>query len=272
MNVILPELTAGCPMADMADEQQVEDCWRQLGEVIDTGEVMPVTYVNSSAVLKAFCGRNGGIVCTSSNARAVLDWAFTERRRVLFFPDQHLGRNTSLAMGIDESQIPLWDLSKPLGGNTPEQIEAAKVILWNGYCCVHQRFTADHIAAMREKHPGIQVIVHPECPREIVDLADAAGSTGQIIQVVKQSPPGSKWAIGTEWNLVNRMAEECPDREIYDLGDEPSLCGMMRRVDLAHLCWVLENLQAGNPVNIIHVDEKTAREAEVALMRMLDHA
>ena len=268
--VILPDLAAGCSLADMADIAQVEDCWRQLGEVIDTNDVMPITYVNSAASLKAFCGRHGGIVCTSSNARAALDWAFARRSRVLFFPDQHLGRNTARAMGIPLEQMPLWDPPEPLGGNLPDEVRGSRVILWNGCCSVHQMFLPQHVTQMRAKYPGIKVIVHPECMMEVVDLADAAGSTSKIIHEIEAAPPGTRWAIGTEPNLVNRLKHEHPEQEIHLLSPVECLCSTMYRIDLPHLCWSLENLAAGTPVNVIEVEPETARWALEALQRMLE--
>jgi quinolinate synthase len=268
--VILPDLAAGCSLADMADTIQVENCWRQLGDAIDTNDVMPITYVNSEANLKAFCGRHGGIVCTSANARAALDWAFARRSRVLFFPDQHLGRNTARAMGIPLEQMPLWDPPEPFGGNSPEELRRSRVILWNGCCSVHQMFLPQHVTQMRAKHPGIRVIVHPECMMEVVDLADAAGSTSKIIREVEAAPPGTRWAVGTEPNLVNRLKREHPEQEVHLLSPVECLCSTMFRIDLPHLCWALENLAAGTPVNVIEVEPETARWALVALERMLE--
>jgi quinolinate synthase len=268
--VILPDLAAGCSLADMADIAQVEDCWRQLADVIDTNDLTPITYVNSAAALKAFCGRQGGIVCTSSNARAALDWALARRTRVLFFPDQHLGRNTARAMGIALDEMPLWDPPEPLGGNTPAEIRGSRVILWNGCCSVHQMFLPQHVAQVRAKHPGIKVIVHPECMMEVVDLADAAGSTGKIIHEIEAAPPGMCWAIGTEPNLVNRLKREHPEQQILLLSPVECLCSTMFRIDLPHLCWALENLAAGTPVNVIEVDPETARWALESLQRMLE--
>lgn len=271
VTVMLPDLEAGCPMADMANRRQVETCWDALSDVIDTDDVMPVTYVNSSAEMKAFCGRNGGIVCTSSNARKVLEWAFSRRQRVLFCPDQHLGRNTAADMGMTPEQMPLWQPDVPgLGGNTPEQIEQARVILWDGYCCVHQRFLPEYVETLRREHPGIRVIVHPESTREVVECSDDSGSTGAIVKAIKESEPGSCWAIGTEYHLVQRLAEQYPDREIYHMSPEPSICRMMSKITLPNLCWTLESLAAGNPINKIHVEESTARDAELALVRMLE--
>ncbi|MFZ1932977.1 MAG: quinolinate synthase NadA [Thermoguttaceae bacterium] len=268
--VILPDLAAGCSLADMADITQVEDCWRQLGDVIDTGDLTPITYVNSAANLKAFCGRHGGIVCTSANARAVLDWALARHSRVLFFPDQHLGRNTARAMGIPLEQMPLWDPPEPLGGNSPDDLRGGRVILWNGCCSVHQMFLPQHVTQMRAKYPGIRIIVHPECMMEVVDLADVAGSTSRIIREIEAAPRGARWAIGTEPNLVNRLNREHPEQEIHLLSPVECLCSTMFRIDLPHLCWALENLAAGTPVNVIEVEPETAGWALKALERMLE--
>jgi len=268
--VILPDMAAGCSMADMAAIDQVERAWEEMGEVIDTSDITPVTYINSAASLKAFCGRNGGIVCTSSNAQAVLKWAFARTSRVLFFPDQHLGRNTAKAMGIPLDEMPVWDPhQEELGGNSVEAVQNSKVLLWRGHCSVHQMFTPAHVAMFREKIPGVKILVHPECPMEVVDLADVQGSTGKIIREVETAPPGTKWAIGTELHLVNRLKQEHPEQEIHFLSPVVCMCATMYRIDLAHLCWSLENLAAGTPVNVIHVDEDTARWSLVALERML---
>lgn len=268
--VLLPDLAAGCSMADMAAIAQVEAAWEDMSEVIDTERVIPVTYINSAASLKAFCGRHGGVVCTSSNARAVLEWAFQRGDRVFFFPDQHLGRNTSLGMGIPESQMPVWDpYELELGGNDEQAIRSGRVILWKGHCSVHQMFRAEHVASFREQHPGIRILVHPECPREVNDIADISGSTGKIIDTVRSSPPGTKWAIGTELHLVNRLKAEHPEQEIHFLSPVVCMCATMYRIDLPHLCWTLENLRDGTPVNRIAVDEETARWGLIALERML---
>lgn len=270
VNVVLPDLAAGCSMADMAAINQVEAAWADMAEVIDTERVIPVTYINSAASLKAFCGRHGGIVCTSSNARAVLEWAFERGDRVFFFPDQHLGRNTALKMGIEPSQMPVWDpYQLELGGNTDAAIQNSRVILWKGHCSVHQMFRPEHVEQFRAKYPGIKILVHPECPREVNDIADVSGSTGKIIQTVRDSPAGSKWAIGTELHLVNRLKAEHPEQEIYFLSPVVCMCATMYRIDLAHLCWSLENLQAGHPVNIIEVDPEVTHWSLVALERML---
>ena len=268
--VVLPDLAAGCSLADMAEIEQVEDCWNQMAQVIDVEDVMPITYVNSAASLKAFCGRHGGIVCTSANAAAVLDWAFARRSRVLFFPDQHLGRNTARAMGIPIEQMPVWDpTADDLGGNTPEAIRQSRVILWRGHCSVHQMFLPEHIDQFREAHPGIRIVVHPECMREVAEKADAMGSTGKILQMIEQSPPGTRWAIGTELHLVNRLKQQHPEQEIHFLSPVVCMCETMYRIDLPHLCWSLENLAAGTPVNVIEVDAETSRWALTALKRML---
>jgi quinolinate synthase len=273
--VVLPDLAAGCSMADMAAIDQVENCWDSLAAVIDTAEITPVTYINSAASLKAFCGRNGGIVCTSSNAAAVLRWAFDRRRRVLFFPDQHLGRNTARAMGIPLDEMAVWNphagesAAGELGGNTAEQIAKSRVLLWRGHCSVHAMFRPEHVDQFRARYPGIKVLVHPECAMEVVDKADLRGSTSRIIREVEAAPPGTQWAIGTELHLVNRLKQEHPEQEIHFLSPVVCMCATMYRIDLAHLCWSLENLAAGTPVNVIRVDEETARWAVVALERML---
>jgi quinolinate synthase len=268
--VLLPDMAAGCSMADMAAINQVQAAWDDMSEVIDTEQVIPVTYINSAASLKAFCGRHGGIVCTSSNAKAVIEWAFQRGQRVFFFPDQHLGRNTSLGMGIEESQMPVWDpYAMDLGGNTEAQIQESRVILWKGHCSVHQMFRAEHVHSFRKQFPGIKILVHPECPREVNDLADVSGSTGKIIETVRKSPPGTKWAIGTELHLVNRLKAEHPEQEIHFLSPVVCMCATMYRIDLPHLCWTLENLRDGAYVNKIEVDPETAKWSLVALERML---
>ncbi|MDZ4780103.1 MAG: quinolinate synthase NadA [Planctomycetia bacterium] len=270
VTVILPDMAAGCSMADMAAIEQVESAWQELGEVIDNEDITPVTYINSAASLKGFCGRHGGIVCTSSNAAAVLKWAFARKRRVLFFPDQHLGRNTAKAMGIPLDEMCVWDqAAEELGGNTAEQVERSKVILWRGHCSVHQMFRTEHVQQFRDKYPGIKVLVHPECTMEVVDASDISGSTGKIIREVESAPAGTKWAIGTELHLVNRLKQEHPEQEIHFLSPVVCMCATMYRIDLAHLAWSLENLEAGTPVNVIAVDPDVARWSLVALERML---
>jgi len=269
--VVLPDLAAGCSLADMADIDQVEDCWEQLAGVIDVDDLMPITYVNSAATLKDFCGRHGGLVCTSANARAALDWAFARRRRVLFFPDQHLSRNTARAMGIPLAEMPVWDPhADELGGNTEAAIRQSRVLLWQGHCSVHQMFLPEHVEQFRRKYPGIKILVHPECMMEVVDQADVVGSTGKIIQAVEAAAPGTRWAIGTELHLVHRLKHEFPEQEIHFLSPIVCMCTTMYRIDLAHLCWSLENLAAGTPVNVIEVDAQTAEGALLALERMLE--
>lgn len=270
VTVVLPDMAAGCSMADMAAIHQVEAAWEEMGELIDTAGVTPVTYINSAASLKAFCGKHGGIVCTSSNAAAVLRWAFERKERVLFFPDQHLGRNTAKRMGIPLEQMPVWDPHQDeYGGNSPEAIQASKVLLWKGHCSVHAMFRSEHVDLFRARTPGIKILVHPECPMEVVDKSDIQGSTGKIIREVESAPPGTKWAIGTELHLVNRLKHEHPEQEIHFLSPVVCMCATMYRIDLAHLCWSLENLAAGTPVNVIRVDDDTAKWSLVALERML---
>jgi quinolinate synthase len=271
VSVVLPDMAAGCSMADMAAIQQVEDAWDQLGEVIDTNDITPVTYINSAASLKAFCGRHGGIVCTSSNAKAVLEWAFSRTSRVFFFPDQHLGRNTSLTMGINNDQMPVYDpIAEVLGGNTEDRVLNSKVILWKGHCSVHQMFTSAHVKQFRDRNVGFKILVHPECPQEVNDIADFSGSTSKIIETVRSAAAGTKWAIGTELHLVNRLKAEHPEQEIHFLSPVVCMCATMYRIDLAHLCWALENLEADTIVNKIQVDENIAKWSIVALERMLE--
>lgn len=271
ITVILPDMAAGCSMADMAAIDQVEAAWEDLGEVIDTDDITPVTYINSAASLKAFCGRHNGIVCTSANAEAVLKWAFARTRRVLFFPDQHLGRNTALKMGVPVEQMPVWDpYADSFGGHEEEDLANSRVVLWQGHCSVHQMFKPEHVTQFRERIPDIKILVHPECPREVNDQADISGSTGKIIEVVRGAEPGTKWAIGTELHLVNRLKEEHPEQEIHFLSPIVCMCATMYRINLAHLCWSLENLAAGTPVNVIEVDEETTKWSLIALQRMLE--
>jgi len=275
-SVILPNLAAGCSMADMADEDSVIECWEELEELFGAEPdaagrqpIIPVTYMNSSAALKAFCGRNGGIVCTSSNARTVLKWAFERGQRVLFFPDQHLGRNTAKAMGIPLEQMPVWDPRKPMGGISAEVLRESRVILWHGYCSVHKRFTVEQIEQARAQFPGVRVIVHPECPMAVVDAADAAGSTDFIKKAVEAAPAGSIFAIGTEVNMVQRLAKEHPDKTLFCLDPVVCPCSTMYRIHPAYLAWVLEALERGEIVNRITVPEEIAAPARVALERML---
>ena len=270
VTVVLPDMAAGCSMADMAGIDQVEDAWQDLGTVVDTTDITPVTYINSAASLKAFCGRHGGIVCTSSNARAVLDWAFARTKRVLFFPDQHLGRNTARAMGIPLEEMALWNPHDPtLGGNSREQLERSRVILWQGHCSVHAMFRPEHVDAMRAHLPGVRILVHPECSMEVVDKADLVGSTSFILRQVEEAPAGTAWAIGTELHLVKRLEKNHPEQTIRFLSPTVCMCATMYRIDLAHLCWSLEHVERGKPVNVIRVDDETATWALTSLERML---
>src|SRR5215468_241409 len=267
--VILPDLSAGCSMADMADIGQLETCWRELGGVLDTTQIIPVTYRNSTAAIKSFTGEHGGSVCTSSSAAAVMKWAFARGEKILFLPDEHLGRNTGYRMGIPLDEMIVWDPYQELGGNTEEQIRKAKVILWKGYCSVHQRFTVQHVERVRLENPGIRVIVHPECRFEVAEAADEIGSTEGIIRAVKNSAAGTNWAVGTEIHMVNRLARELPDRRIISLDTNVCVCTTMYRITPTHLLWALDNLAAGNIVNRISVDGRTRKFARVALDRML---
>ena len=274
--VILPNLAAGCSMADMADIDSVEECWEQLTALYGTEPdaegrvpVIPVTYMNSSAALKGFCGRNGGIVCTSSNAATVLEWAFERGQRVLFFPDQHLGRNTAKAMGVPLDLMPMWNPNKPLGGSTAGDLADARVILWHGFCSVHKRFSVDQITRARAEFPGVRVIVHPECPMPVVDAADEAGSTDYIRKAVAAATEPTTFAIGTEVNMVNRLAAEFPQHTIFCLDPVVCPCSTMYRIHPGYLAWVLEGLVAGEVINRITVAADVASDARVALERML---
>ncbi|MGZ4459920.1 MAG: quinolinate synthase NadA [Nocardioidaceae bacterium] len=272
--VVLPDLAAGCSMADMARLGQVEDAWDALTDAGIASSVVPVTYMNSSADIKAFCGRNGGAVCTSSNAEVALEWAYAqhgEDTKVLFLPDQHLGRNTAvLKLGMSLADCVVWDPHRPNGGLTAEELRAARIILWKGHCSVHGRFTAQCVDEVRAKVPGIQVLVHPECTHEVVTRADLVGSTEFIIKTIEAAPAGSAWAIGTELNLVQRLANAHPDKHIVFLDKTVCYCSTMNRIDLPHFVWALENLVAGRVVNRVEVDADTERWAKVALQRMLD--
>ncbi len=277
--VILPNPAAGCSMADMANIAEVEECWEALdalyrdettGAEGEPQSVIPVTYMNSAANLKAFCGRNGGIVCTSSNAAQVMAWAFARGKRVLFFPDEHLGRNTALKMGIPEEQTVVWNQRLDFGGiEDDETLMRAKVILWKGWCSTHARFTAAQIEQARRDYPGVRVVVHPECRHEVVAAADLNGSTEYIVKAVGEAPAGTVWAIGTEINLVNRLAKEHPDQTIFCLDPVVCPCSTMYRIHPAYIAWVLEELVEGRVVNQVRVDDETARWAKVALERML---
>jgi len=268
--VILPDLAAGCSMADMATANQVQECWKQLSSIGIADKTIPVTYMNSSAAIKSFTGEHGGTICTSSNAKKSMEWAFTQGEKILFLPDQHLGRNTAvLSLGLALEDCVLWNPWKPMGGLTPEQLHAAKVILWRGHCSVHGRFSVDSVNEVRKRVPGVKVLVHPECQNEVVSLADVVGSTEAIIRAVENSPAGSKWAIGTELNLVSRLAKNHPDKEIVFLDKTVCYCSTMNRIDLPHLVWAMESLVAGHEVNQIKVDPETARFSKLALEQML---
>jgi quinolinate synthase len=274
--VVLPDLNAGCSMADMADIDSVEEAWEVLAETVDIDDVIPVTYMNSSAALKSFVGRHGGAVCTSTNARAVLEWVFRPRadggaggRKVLFFPDQHLGRNTGAAMGYGLDQMRVWDPRKERGGLSEAELKETTFLLWKGHCSVHQRFRPEHVAAFRAEHPGGIVIVHPECAHDVVELADEVGSTDYIIRAVQAAPAGSVIAVGTEIHLVNRLDAETANKTVVSLDPLICPCATMFRIDAPHLCWTLEQLVQGRVVNRITVDEHTAEGARIALDRML---
>ena len=270
--VILPDLNAGCSMADMAEISQVEDCWDTLVSFGLAADTIPITYINSTAAIKAFCGENGGLVCTSSNCRAAMEWAFARGKRVLFLPDQHLGRNTGYAMGIPLEEMAVWDPWGLQGGQTSQDLAASKLVLWKGHCAVHQRFLPGHVDQVRAKYPGIQVIVHPECRWEVCQKADALGSTERLISLVEKAPSGSMFAIGTEIHLVNRLARRfAPEgKKIITLDDTGCLCTTMFRITPQHLAWALENLVQGNVVNRIQVRADVKKWARVALDRMLE--
>jgi quinolinate synthase len=268
--VVLPDLAAGCSMADMAAIHQVDAAWAALEAAGIASTTIPITYMNSAADIKAFTGRNGGAICTSSNAKRSLEWAFERGERVLFLPDQHLGRNTAVRdLGISLDECVVWDPLRDHGGLTDDELRAARVILWRGHCSVHGRFTAESVADVRERVPGVQVLVHPECRYEVVEAADLVGSTEFIIKTLADAPAGSAWAIGTELNLVRRLALQHPDKTVVFLDKDVCFCSTMNRIDLPHLVWALENLVEGRVVNQITVDEETAHWARVALDRML---
>ncbi|GDX22764.1 quinolinate synthase A [Actinomycetes bacterium] len=268
--VILPDLAAGCSMADMASASQVNECWDVLTELGVATKTIPVTYMNSTAAIKSFTGKNGGTVCTSSNAKRAMSWGFEQGEKILFLPDQHLGRNTAvLSLGLSLNDCVLWNPWKPRGGLTDDQIRNSKVILWRGHCSVHGRFSIKNVTEVRERVPGVKVLVHPECQNDVVSAADVVGSTEAIIKTVEQSPAGSKWAIGTELNLVQRLANAHPDKTILFLDKTVCYCSTMNRIDLPHLVWAMETLVNGRLVNQISVDSETALNAKVALERML---
>ena len=268
--VILPDLAAGCSMADMATANQVQECWSQLSQIGIADGTIPVTYMNSSAAIKSFTGEHGGTICTSSNAKKTMEWALNKGEKILFLPDQHLGRNTAvLSLGLSLSDCVLWNPWKPMGGLTAEELRAAKVILWRGHCSVHGRFTVDAVNEVRKRVSGVKVLVHPECQHEVVSIADVVGSTEAIIRTGEESPAGSKWAIGTELNLVSRLAKAHPDKEIVFLDKTVCYCSTMNRIDLPHLVWAMESLVAGHEVNQIKVAPDIARFSKLALEQML---
>ena len=268
--VILPDLAAGCSMADMATASQVADCWQVLEKIGVAKVTTPITYMNSSAAIKAFTGKNHGAVCTSSNAARAMKWAFEKGEKILFLPDQHLGRNTAIhSLGLSLADCVVYNPWKPNGGLTDDQIKAAKVILWRGHCSVHGRFTMQNIVEVRQKLPGVKVLVHPECQHDVVSNADVVGSTEMIIKTVTQSPAGSKWAIGTELNLVQRLANENPDKQVVFLDKTVCYCSTMNRIDLPHLVWAMESVVNGRLVNQIKVKDEVAKYAKVALEQML---
>lgn len=266
-HVVLPDLRAGCPMANMATLEEVLPAWDELAGVVGPEAIMPITYMNSDAELKAFVGEQGGAVCTSTNAGGIFRWAFAERSKVLFFPDEHLGRNTGWAVGVPLEEMVLYDPEKPMGGLSAEEVREARVILWKGYCHVHTHFTPEMVHQVRRQWPDMKVIVHPECPYEVVQLADASGSTGGIIKAIAESPPGSQWAVGTEIHLVKRLGLEHPDKTVIPL--DRSLCGTMYLINPQNLCWVVEELIRGRVVNEVAVPPRVRRWARVALERML---
>ena len=268
-NVILPNMTAGCSMSDMAITDDVLDCWDDLNDIVTNQLITPITYMNSTADIKSLCGKNNGVVCTSSNAKNTFEWALEKQGKILFLPDQHLGRNTASRMGISDEEMILWDPFKSLGGNSVEDIEKSKIILWKGHCSVHTRFTVDQIKNARKKHPDVKVIVHPECTSDVVDAADIDGSTESIINEVRNSSPGSTWAIGTEINLVKRLANENQDKNVFCLDSIVCPCATMYRIHPAYLLWMLDSLISESPVNVIEVDPNKKEYAKKALDLML---
>ena len=269
---ILPDMSAGCSMADMANRVNVDRAWQEMSEALDPDEtITPITYINSAADLKSFCGKHGGIVCTSTNAPHVLDWAFSQREKILFFPDQHLGRNTGHRMGIPLDEMVVWDFDQPMGGLTADEIRKARIILWKGFCSVHQMFQPQQIDSFLEKHPETKVISHPECSFEVCEKSDYVGSTEYIVNTIANSEPNTRWLVGTELNLVNRLHErfQSQGKSVHFMSPTVCMCSTMFRIDPQHLLWVLENLVEGNVVNQVSVDAVTAAEAKLALDRML---
>tara|TARA_Y100001934_G_scaffold150231_1_gene180227 strand:- start:213 stop:1418 length:1206 start_codon:yes stop_codon:yes gene_type:complete len=268
--VILPNLTAGCSMADMAHSDDVEDCWDDLTDVLGTDQIVPITYMNSTAAIKAMCGKNGGIVCTSSNASATFDWALQKNKKILFLPDQHLGRNTAIKKGISLDEMIVWNPFKPLGGNSNDSIKKSKVILWQGHCSVHTRFTTKQIDKARAEIPGVNIIAHPECTLDVVEASDYSGSTEFIKDKINEAPAGSSWGVGTEISLVNRIAAENPNKNVFCLDPVVCPCSTMYRIHPAYLSWILDGILNGVTINQISVDKKTRNYAKIALQRMLE--
>ena len=268
--VILPNLTAGCSMADMAHSDDVEDCWDDLTDVLGTDQIVPITYMNSTAAIKAMCGKNGGIVCTSSNASATFDWALQKNKKILFLPDQHLGRNTAIKKGISLDEMIVWNPFKPLGGNSSDSIKKSKVILWQGHCSVHTRFTTKQIDKARAEIPGVNIIAHPECTLDVVEASDYSGSTEFIKDKINEAPAGSSWGVGTEISLVNRIAAENPNKNVFCLDPVVCPCSTMYRIHPAYLSWILDGILNGVTINQISVDKKTRNYAKIALQRMLE--
>jgi quinolinate synthase len=270
VSVILPNMTAGCSMADMANQDDVLDCWDDLQDVLGAyGGIVPITYMNSTAGIKAHCGANGGIVCTSSNAAATFEWALKKSKRILFLPDQHLGRNTGVKLGIGLDEMLVWNPNKPLGGHTADALRAARLILWKGHCSVHTRFDVEQIETARKRYPDVNIIVHPECTKEVVDAADSNGSTEFILNAIREAAPGTVWGVGTEISMVNRLAAQNPDKTIFCLDPVVCPCSTMYRIHPAYLLWVLDGLNEGVVVNRISVGEATRANARIALDRML---
>ena len=263
-------MTAGCSMADMAQLEDVEDTWNELGTILNLKSLIPVTYMNSTAGIKSICGKNNGIVCTSSNAQKAFEWSFDRGEKILFLPDQHLGRNTGLKMGIKDEEMVVWDPNKVMGGLTTKEISSSKLILWKGHCSVHTRFTLDQVKKSKENHPDVNILVHPECTRDVVDASDYNGSTEYIIDMVNNAEPNSIWAIGTEINLVKRLASENPDKNIYCLDSVVCPCSTMYRIHPAYLLWVLEGLIAGFLINKIQVSPEDKKYSKIAIDRMLN--
>ena len=268
--VILPNLTAGCSMADMAHSDDVEDCWDDLTDVLGTDQIVPITYMNSTAAIKAMCGKNGGIVCTSSNASATFDWALQKNKKILFLPDQHLGRNTAIKKGISLDEMIVWNPFKPLGGNSSDSIKKSKVILWQGHCSVHTRFTTKQIDKARAEIPSVNIIAHPECTLDVVEASDYSGSTEFIKDKINEAPAGSSWGVGTEISLVNRIAAENPNKNVFCLDPVVCPCSTMYRIHPAYLSWILDGILNGVTINQISVDKKTRNYAKIALQRMLE--